>query len=319
MGFRIGSIPVRIQFSFFLIAIFVSSSLERPDAIAVGVAVVFVSILLHELGHALMGKVFGLDPEISLGGMGGLTSWSTGRNLSHWKSILVSLAGPFTGFFAYGALILGFSHGLRFPDHPLARLAVVFFMDISLWWGILNLVPLLPLDGGNVMRSFLHIITKGRGEKPARYISIVTGALFIAYAVYKRSLWLGFMGASFTYMNYQALRLLSPSQPMRAPVEVNVEENLRRAYEAVERDDGATAVMLLRPVLEMSLARAKREEVMRLFAYGLLIEGAWRELLLVLEREKSAIGDAELQRYATAARELKRPEEADRIEALRTA
>lgn len=316
MGFRIGSIPVRIQFSFFFIALFVSSSLEQPAAIAVGVAVVFVSILLHELGHALMGKVFGLEPEITLGGMGGLTSWSSGRSLGHWKSILVSLAGPFTGFFAYAALRLGFYYGLRVPAHPLAQLAIGFFMEISLWWGILNLVPLLPMDGGNVMRSFLHIVTKGKGEKPARYISIVTGALFIAYAVYRKSLWLGFMGASFTYMNYQAIRMLSPG-PSRPQVEVPVEENLRRAYEAVERHDGATAVMLLRPVLEMSLSRPKREEVMRLFAYALLIEGAWRELMLVLEREKLAIGDAELQRYATVARELSRPEEAAQIEALR--
>ena len=318
MGFRLGSIPVRIHFAFFFIALIVVSDLQSPDKIAVGAVVVFIAVLLHELGHALMGKAFGLEPQIDLHGMGGLTSWGNeGRKLSHFRGILVSLAGPLIGFVVLGALLLAIRLGLRVPEHPLVLVAFGVFYNVTIFWGILNLMPLLPLDGGNIMRSFLHIVTKGKGEKPARYISVVVGGLGAAYALYTRNLWIGAMAAMYTYLNIQALR--AGIAPVRPVVQVDVEDHLRRAYAALERHEGGVAVTLLRPVLEAGPTGQKREEVLRMFAYALLIEGAWRELMMVLTEEKSAIGDAELQRYASTARELDRPEEAAQIDALRTA
>jgi hypothetical protein len=55
---------------------------------------------------------------------------------------------------------------------------------INVWWSILNLLPMLPLDGGNVTRSVLDLLTRGRGRRPAEIVSIVVaaGAGLLAYA-----------------------------------------------------------------------------------------------------------------------------------------
>lgn len=144
------------------------------------VGVVFVSVLLHELGHALMGRAFGLTPEIELHGMGGLTSWSAGPRLGPGPFILISLAGPFTGILLGGAVWLA-SH--RIDLSPMASAVVGQFVWVNVVWGILNLVPMLPLDGGNVLARTLDLLTGGHGRKPAHIVSAALAALIIVYAL----------------------------------------------------------------------------------------------------------------------------------------
>src|SRR5260370_39962134 len=97
MTFRIGKIPVRVLPSFFLVTLLFNLS-ANPSVLAVWMAVVFVSVLLHELGHASAGLAFGLEPRIDLHGMGGTTSWATARTLPTWQRVAISLAGPVAGF-----------------------------------------------------------------------------------------------------------------------------------------------------------------------------------------------------------------------------
>src|SRR5579884_1144907 len=104
LEFRFGRIPVRIHPTFFLMAAFLGLYDTNLVAVVSWVAVVLVSVLLHELGHASMGLAFGLDPRTDLNGMGGTTSWAAPKPLSHSKRIAISLAGPFAGF-AVGALV----------------------------------------------------------------------------------------------------------------------------------------------------------------------------------------------------------------------
>src|SRR5262245_55219146 len=96
---RIFGIPISVDLSFFMIAVVLGAPrLSRPALLAQWVAVVLVGVVVHELGHALVGRVFGLKPRIHLYGMGGLTTWEAGRELSPLRSVAVSLAGPFAGF-----------------------------------------------------------------------------------------------------------------------------------------------------------------------------------------------------------------------------
>jgi stage IV sporulation protein FB len=310
--FRLGSIPVRVRASFLFVAVLFASSLQRPDAMAVGAAVVFVSILIHELGHAIAAQLYGLEPSIELYGMGGMTSYRPGPQLSYGRQIVISLAGPGAGFLLFAAIVVAGRFGFS-PKHELAQLAVELLIWVNLRWGILNLVPLLPMDGGNVMRSALMLLTKGRGEKPARFISIATGGLFILYGVHLGSTWIGFLGAMFTYMNVQALM-----QAGQRAVDAPLAQAIEKAYAALDKQDGAAAVALLRPVLKPNAAPELRQLGVRLYAYGLLLDEQWDALLTVLDVERAAVGAEELDRYAKAARGVGREEDAARIDAIRT-
>ncbi|HXN55240.1 MAG TPA: hypothetical protein VN874_03150, partial [Myxococcales bacterium] len=73
LRFRLGPFPVTLEASFLISAVFLSGLSRGPVQIALWVAVVFVSVLVHELGHALVGLWLGGRPEIILQGLGGVT------------------------------------------------------------------------------------------------------------------------------------------------------------------------------------------------------------------------------------------------------
>ena len=310
MQFRLGSIPIRVRGPFLFMALILGAQLERPDLIAIWVGVVFVSVLVHELGHAVVGRLFGLTPQIELHGMGGTTSWVDPRDVGNARSMAISVAGPFAGFgiaaLLYGAHRMGYA-----PAHPLLSKAGIMAFQINFFWGVFNLAPMLPLDGGNVMRSFLNIVSNGRGEKPARIVSIVIGGLLCAFALSRRELWLGALGAFFTWANIQAYR-----QTDARNADLPLAQAIEKAYVALERHDGAQAIELLKPVIVPQASEDLRAIALRVYSYALLIEGLWDELMPMLEKNAALIGVEELERYAKTARELGRHAEADTITSL---
>jgi Zn-dependent protease len=182
LTFRILGIPVRLHPSFFIVGLLLSvpRSFEPAELLRVGIwlAVVFVSILWHELGHALVARAFGASPTIELGMMGGLTR--TG-SLSPGRSLLVSLAGPGAGFVLGGVTWLVSS---VVPPPPGPGLTAVYYaIWVNVGWGALNLLPLLPYDGGNVAVVVLDRIVRGRGSTVGRYVSVAVGAVCCALAV----------------------------------------------------------------------------------------------------------------------------------------
>src|SRR3954462_311198 len=93
MNFRLGTIPVRVRPEFFILPAIglMQGGLERG---LIWVGIVFVSVLGHELGHAMVMRLFGFAPRIELHGMGGWTLWPGGAQPSEKQKLLVSLAGP---------------------------------------------------------------------------------------------------------------------------------------------------------------------------------------------------------------------------------
>ncbi|HEY8075194.1 MAG TPA: hypothetical protein VIF62_13815, partial [Labilithrix sp.] len=144
MTFRLGSIPVRVRGTFLFIALIIGAQFQKPQLVAIAAAVVFVSILVHELGHAFVGRAFGLQPQIEMHGMGGTTSWIAGRNVGNARGVVISLAGPTFGFLL--AAIAYFAHGRS--SNAFVTFALEFAFTVNVYWGIFNLLPLLPLDGG---------------------------------------------------------------------------------------------------------------------------------------------------------------------------
>ena len=99
LHFRVFGFPVRVHPFFWVVALFMGlgSGRDDPQKILIWVGVVFVSVLLHEMGHASIQRLYGGHPWITLYGLGGLASCNDGPR-SPGRRILVLLAGPGAGF-----------------------------------------------------------------------------------------------------------------------------------------------------------------------------------------------------------------------------
>jgi Zn-dependent protease len=212
LSFRLGRVPVRIHPLFFIVAAILGASGGSLLLILSWIGIVFVSVMLHELGHAGMGMAFGLDPVIDLHGMGGTTSWTTRKRLSPAQRIAISLAGPFAGLAAGGVVYALASLGVVPASAVWAEL-VHQWLWVNVGWGIFNLLPILPLDGGNVLYQALDARTPGSGERPARIASIVV-AIAIALVAWKMQagLYVVVLVASFAALNYRGLQAIDARQ-----------------------------------------------------------------------------------------------------------
>ncbi len=170
LSFSIFRIPVRIQLWFLAMVVILAGwfDFHDPASIFVFAGIVFVSILAHELGHAFMGRAFGLQPSITIHGFGGLTSWTSGRNVGAGRSLLISLAGPAVGLVL--GLPLVFVHADALPAKAAELLSAAVFVNVG--WSIFNLMPIVPLDGGNALRSLWALTKIGDADLVARVVSI---------------------------------------------------------------------------------------------------------------------------------------------------
>ena len=326
MQFRLGSIPVRVHASFFVMAVLLSASGARdPTLIAVCVAVVCVSILAHELGHALMGRAFGLAPSIELYAMGGLTSWSMGKDVSNGRKVLISLAGPAVGLAVTLVLALTRALGVT-PDvtlyeslfssrgHETMAMAITkTVLFVNGWWSIFNLLPMLPLDGGNVTLHTLNGMTKGRGEKPARLISFAVAVMVGIAALAEQQIWIMILSVSFAVQNGRMLGKGSSGvqdDPLRQVLEKAVAD--LRAGNSRAAIQGAEAVASQASSADLKL------DALRLLAYALVADGRWSQLLQLLEGGLvRAFADDDLGRFEAAARESGSREVAETIAGMR--
>src|SRR5665213_2090535 len=160
----------------------------------------FVSVLLHELGHSIVAKRYGIPvPRITLFVFGGVSQIAT-EPTSAGAEFWIATAGPAVSFVL--ALIFWELRPLLVSSGPL--LAVVKYLALlNLVLGIFNLVPGFPLDGGRVFRSILWGITKDfrRATAIATVTGRIFGYLFIFYGVGQaisgnvfNGLWIAFIG-----------------------------------------------------------------------------------------------------------------------------
>ncbi len=311
MELRLGSIPIKIHGSFLVVSLFLGMSERDPLKLALWVSVVLASVLVHELGHALMGKAFGLTPRIELQGMGGLTYFEAGRaELPTAKSIAVSLAGPFAGFLLAG-VIVGLGHTGARLGHPFPRDAFSMLLWVNLGWGTFNLMPMLPLDGGNVLRAVALSVSRSRGERIARGVSIATalglGLLALRFGMW----WVLYLAVIHAFQNVQALRGATQKQ-----IDAVVLASIREAHLALERGDLEGAEASLEPVVGAPASLELRRLALRLYARSLLQQALWSKAMALITAEHLLIGADELERYADGMRELGRDDDAKTLEAF---
>ncbi|WP_224360543.1 M50 family metallopeptidase [Hyalangium versicolor] len=192
LRFRVAGFPVQVHPLFLLMTLVTGTTgWSSPARIAVWFCVVFVSVLVHELGHALMFRRYGHAASISLHGLGGTARSEGGGHLTHRQELWIALAGPLAGFLL-GGLVLALDRTLHIGQAgSLARSAVWGLLWANFGWGVFNLLPVLPLDGGHVMAAVIRERGGRRYEWLVHAISLGTAACGLVLSIIWKETWLG--------------------------------------------------------------------------------------------------------------------------------
>ncbi|HLV21906.1 MAG TPA: site-2 protease family protein [Polyangiaceae bacterium] len=182
LRFNLLGFPVHIQPGFWLLALLIGSAGKQGLLqSSILIAVIFVSVLVHELGHAYAARSYGQKPTILLHMMGGLTSWVPTHDIGRRRGIIVTLAGPLAGFalglaaFAIAAAAAGERRIDGYEDSQLLW-SMQMLASINFVWSTINLLPVLPFDGGQIMALALG---KER-RRMAATISLIFGLICAA-------------------------------------------------------------------------------------------------------------------------------------------
>jgi Zn-dependent protease len=203
LSFRIFNFQVHVQFWFWLTLGLIGGGLGANDtqsmlAVLMFVLAGFVSILVHELGHAFMIRKFGLPTEIHLVAFGGFATFPSGR-LGRKESFIVTAAGPLVQF-VLGLIALVLLNSLTIPGGSLMQSLLGALVWVSIVWSVLNCLPIYPLDGGQMLSAVLGPKRQGMTYLVGMVVSIAIGAL--AFLLFNLLLLSIFM-AYFAYQNWQ--------------------------------------------------------------------------------------------------------------------
>ena len=242
LSFRFLGFPVRIHPLFWVVSALLGMSGEIGDMktwfvrLAIWIAAVFVAILVHELGHSLVFRhVFRVRSMIVLHGAGGLAIPLARHHrqsglLGFFSEMLLSASGVLAGFllvlFVYlffrlvgtevyvsGIAFDPFSHP---PEISLPMIVPVlknpylqlFFIDLSficVFWGVFNLLPVYPLDGGHIAREVLCLLNPRTGTANSLVLSIVVA---VGVAILWLRLGSFYPAALFAYLAYLSWQTL---------------------------------------------------------------------------------------------------------------
>lgn len=249
LHFRFLGFPVRVAWGFWIVAavigwgwsqgvdnLAVRLDLDSPGApvlLAIWIAAMFLSILIHELGHTLAMRYYGTDSRIVLYHFGGLAipdsfgSWNAARQrrIGPREQIVISAAGPAMQLgLAAVVWLAGLAIGIPMDTNDTIKwltgislgtnqfggsivLYAVFgaILMPSTWWAILNLAPILPLDGGQILRNALYFSSTQQPTRTAQMVSVAAGGLIGIYFL-QTSPMMGIMFLLFAVSNWQAMQ-----------------------------------------------------------------------------------------------------------------
>ena len=190
-----------------------------------GVTLVAMGLWLLITPLAVLARAAGASPEIALAGFGGVTTYTPPRELSRARSLGISLAGPGVGLvlgFALIAIRQGLGDSLTYDGWQYEAFRIGIFTCIG--WSVLNLLPVLPLDGGQAMRELLPGSPQIRSRRAAM-VSVVTALLAaaVAYLIFSQPFVALFM-AFFAFSNVLTLRQTAAPGPGRRPAAATPEQ-----------------------------------------------------------------------------------------------
>lgn len=250
LHFRILGIPVRVHPFFWIVALLLGMGGRetRPVDALVWVVAVFVSILVHEMGHALAARAHGWQPSIVLYSFGGLALYSPTHEDTRSR-VLISAAGPAAGFLLAALIIMAVRitgntiwvtlanapinvEALNVPALvrvPLLLVHVYFvplrmgqldmlvidMLYVNILWGIVNLFPVYPLDGGQIARELLVAADPAQGIRQSLWLSVLCAAGLAGVALIRNDLFVMLMFGYLSYTSYRTLQAYAGGGPPR--------------------------------------------------------------------------------------------------------
>lgn len=201
----VGGIPVKVHWSFGLLLIYIAFDTSQTTGfkpltilISIGfVLSVFVCVILHEYGHALMARRYGVKTHditmTPIGGIARLERMPDGKGQEFW----VAIAGPMVNFVIVGLIWLGLAifKGIHlnllssslwsYENQPPSYFIILMMANAYL--GVFNLLPAFPMDGGRMLRSLLSLRMP---REKATLIASITGQI-LATGLFIVGLWQG--------------------------------------------------------------------------------------------------------------------------------
>lgn len=232
--FSLFDVPVRVKF-WFWVAVLILGGEQPPASLIIWVSVCFGSILLHEFGHVLAFRLFGEEAEVILYGWGGMAV-PRGAYQSHLARFVVSLAGPAAGFCLAGAtMAAAFLSGatVHFGFHMFlpvltaspsltsggmaalhsSRYWYVLLNDllwVNFYWGLVNLLPVYPLDGGHACRAVFEQRDPYSGKRNSLILSASVAGAMALFGLAEGSLYMALLFAVLAVSSIQALESAKP-------------------------------------------------------------------------------------------------------------
>lgn len=244
LHFRMFGIPIRVHPMFWIAtAILGSSGGELPEVL-LWIACVFVSILVHELGHGLLANRYSSCQEILLYTLGGLCFYAPEPRRTS-RRLAITLAGPGAGFLLCLAVMAAASLAWRvtpmehynlvlsvmgadslaspgaimsaiskFPGRTAFHLYFIMVF-INLMWGLVNLLPIVPLDGGRVSQTLLALFNPSQSQRWSYIVSLLTAGVLTAYVASRPGdpdYFLILFFGSLAFLSYQNLQIIHNAQ-----------------------------------------------------------------------------------------------------------
>ena len=204
--FSLFNIPIRVLPWFWITLALIGGALRTDSKEALFGMLLFmlagfISILVHELGHALTAKHYGKRVEIVLQAFGGYASYSGGERLSKLQTLAITAAGPAIQILL-GIVVWSLTKRIDGLSEHGRDFFTILYM-ISFLWAILNLLPVLPLDGGRLMETML-------GPQRIRLTLQISMAIAVMIAVlaliFKIDMLLPIFMGMMAYESYKALK-----------------------------------------------------------------------------------------------------------------
>ena len=188
LRWRMFGVRFRVLPSFFLVSAILAYVFVgfNPVAIAVDVACIFVAILFTEVVQALVYRSYGLRSTVLIQEFGGGV-YPEHEPPMALQRITAALSNPASSFLLFAIVYYSNQqYDWAAAAKPYTNFAYYILWLITLFWGIIGLLPIFPYPGGRVMLEVLTAASPRNGLVMTLGVSIVVGLAYIAYtaAVY---------------------------------------------------------------------------------------------------------------------------------------